>query len=447
MAWIDSVEHNRWLSHQMQALINTGRKAMVETGFAFLTPEGDIDRSQPVDLAVTSRITHVFCLATLMGLPGSRKYADHGIKCLRKNFVDPEHGGWFPAIAHDLDEDGHGVPIAEALESKSQYANSFVLLAAASGTAANRPGSHDLLLDVIRDQEAHWWDESVDRVRHRWSRDYTELAKYYGMDSNMHTTEAYLAVAEVMNDPVWIDRATSILQFVYNEASQHEWRIGEHYDQNWKAMRDHYGKSRQDKSVPYGVVIGHQFEWARLALHVRAANRTLGRTSPDWLLELAQEMFERARVDGWRRNGEPGFVHTVDFNGEVVSPNRMQWITSEAVSATSALRRAILDDGGSVGDVEHYDHCYRSWIDFIEEFIIEEPGLWRRELDEHNNVVESSLPGLPDNYHGVQALLIQRLPLWPPFASALSRNLLDHPQEPPKDRKGFSLFKRRDSDN
>ena len=446
MGWIESVEHNRWLSHQMQALICVGRKAMVETGFGFVTSEGEIDTSQPVDLAMTGRLTHVFCLATLMGLPGSRKYADHGIKCLRKYFVDPEHGGWYPAIKHELDEEGNGIPCEEALESKSQYANSFMMLAAASGVAANRPGAHDLLLEVIRDQEAHWWDESVDRVRHRYSRDYSEVAKYYGMDSNLHTTEAYLAVAEVMNDPIWIDRATSILKFVYEEAGRNDWRIGEHYDENWRAMREHYGHSRLDKSVPYGVVIGHQFEWSRLALHVRAANRTLGRQSPDWLLEFAREMFERTRVDGWRRNGKPGFVYTVDFEGNPVSTNHMYWVAAEGIAATVALRRAHLDDGASLGEVEHYDHCYRSWLDFIEEFVIEEPGQFRRELDENNDVVESSLPGLPDNYHAVQALLIPRLPLWPPFASALSRGLLDHPQEPPKDRKGFNLFKRRDAE-
>ena len=322
-----------------------------------------------------------------------------------------------------------------------------MLLAAASGVAANRPGAHDLLLEVIRDQEAHWWDESVDRVRHRCSRDYSEVAKYYGMDSNLHTTEAYLAVAEVMNDPIWIDRATSILKFVYDEASQNDWRIGEHYDENWRPMREYHGHSRLDKSVPYGVVIGHQFEWSRLALHVRAANRTLGRQSPDWLLEFAREMFERTRVDGWRRNGQPGFVYTVDFEGKPVSTNHMYWVAAEGIAATVALRRAHLDDGASLGEVEHYDHCYRSWLDFIEEFVIEEPGQFRRELDESNAVVESSLPGLPDNYHAVQALMIPRLPLWPPFASALSRGLLDHPQEPPKDRKGFSLFKRRDGED
>lgn len=441
MGWLSSIEHNRWLSHQMQALVYAERRAMVETGFGYVLPDGSVDTSRSVDLATTGRITHAFCLATLMGIPGSRKYADHGLKCLRTYFMDPEYGGWYQAIEHHPDEDGHGIPAGESGAEKWQYATAFVVLAAASGTAANRAGAHELLQEVIHDQERHWWDEKVDRVRDRYSRDYSECQPYRGMNSNMHTTEAYLAVAEVMNDPIWIDRATSILRFVYEEASQRNWRLGEHYDDQWRPMPEHYQHSRDDHHYPFGVVIGHQMEWARLTLHARAANRTLGRPSPDWMLEMAREMFERARVDGWRRGGNPGFVYTVDFDGQPVATNHMAWVAAEAVAAAVALRRAGLDDGASEGEVEHYDHCYRSWIDFIEEYIIAEPGAWNRSLSENNDLIESSLPGLQDYYHALQALLMPRLPLWPPFASALSRGLLDKPEEPPADRKGFRLFR------
>lgn len=442
MGWLNSVEHNRWLSRHMQALICAGRKAMVETGFGYLHADGSVDTSKPVELAITGRFTHVFCLATLMGLPGSRKYADHGIRCMANYFKDPEHGGWFSAIEHKPDEDGHGVPAGLLGSNKWQYANAFLALAAASATAANRPGGHDLLMDVIQDQESVWWDEDVDRVRDGYSRDYSKCDKYRGMNSSMHTTEAYLAIAEVMNDPVWIDRATSILEFVYQQARDNDWRIGEHFDENWNPMPEHYRHARDDKYYPYGVVIGHQMELSRLALHVRAANRTLGRTSPDWLMELAVELFERSRVDGWRKNGHPGFLYTVDAKGEPVSTTRMQWVVTEGIAAAIALRRAVLDDGGSHGDIEHYDHCYRSWIDYLEEFIIIEEGVWVRALNERNEMTDSELPILNDNYHGVQALLMPRLPLWPPFASALSRGLLDKPEEPPHDRKAFRLFRK-----
>ena len=238
MGWLDSVEHNRWLSWQLRELMIAGRNAMVPTGFGYVDAHGSIDRSQPVDLAVTARMTYVFCLATQLGLPGSRRYAAHGIQCLSTYFRDHEHGGWFTAIEHEPDDKRHGIPAGESGALKRQYGNAFLVLAAASGTAANRVHAHELLLDVIHDQEKHWWDERVDRVRDEYSRDYSQCSSYRGMDSQMHTTEAYLAVAEIMNDPVWIDRATAILRFVYDEASKRNWRIGEHYDENWKAMPD-----------------------------------------------------------------------------------------------------------------------------------------------------------------------------------------------------------------
>jgi sulfoquinovose isomerase len=35
-----------------------------------------------------------------------------------------------------------------------------------------------------------------------------------------------------------------------------------------------------------------------------------------------------------------------------------------------------------------------------------------------------------------------RVPLWPPFASAISRGLLDHPEEAPRDRRSWNVFRR-----
>lgn len=38
VGWFDSVEHNRWLSAQMRALLQEAQGAIVPTGFAHLTP-------------------------------------------------------------------------------------------------------------------------------------------------------------------------------------------------------------------------------------------------------------------------------------------------------------------------------------------------------------------------------------------------------------------------
>ena len=51
------------------------------------------------------------------------------------------------------------------------------------------------------------------------------------------------------------------------------------------------------------------------------------------------------------------------------------WVVCEGISAAAALRRALLDDGRGEIEVEIYEHCYRSWIDYCEEYVIKEPGV------------------------------------------------------------------------
>ena len=44
------------------------------------------------------------------------------------------------------------------------------------------------------------------------------------------------------------------------------------------------------------------------------------------------------------------------------------------------------------------------------------------------------------NMDGYQATLAIRVPLWPPTAPAISRGLLDHPEEPAPDKKSWNFF-------
>ena len=182
---------------------------------------------------------------------------------------------------------------------------------------------------------------------------------------------------------------------------------------------------------------------ARFALQVRAGLRSMGWAVPDYLLELGTELFERARVDGWRRiDGAPGFSTGVDNNGDPVpgEDEHQQWVVCEGVCATVAVRRAMLDDGHRIDEVEHFEHCYRSFIDYIHDYQITQPGRWIRRLGPHNESVQPAKSSRWDVYHAIQAMLAIRVPLWPPTAPALSRGLLDHPEEPAPDKKSWNFF-------
>ena len=56
VGWFDSIEHNRWLSGHMQALIEEAEGAIVATGFAHLDADGKPDPTRSIDLAVTGRM-------------------------------------------------------------------------------------------------------------------------------------------------------------------------------------------------------------------------------------------------------------------------------------------------------------------------------------------------------------------------------------------------------
>lgn len=435
MGWFESVEHSRWLSAQMRALLEHGHPPVATTGFGHFDEMGHLDTSRPIDLTMTARTTYVYSLGVLMGIPGCRKYSDHGVKCLMTYFKDPEYGGWFSSIRHSPDDSGNGVPWGEVGARKWQYAHAMLILAAASAAEANRPGAHQLLNEVLKNQEERWFDGSL--VRDAYNRDWSKCTDHRTMNCLTHTIEAYLAAAEATVRPEWVQRAVEMLQFVNNSAIPFDGRIPEHYDENWRPLLD-YNKDDPDiRYAPYGYVIGHGMQLARLSLQARAAVRSLRQQEPEFLTTLAELLFDRAHFDGWRRDGNAGFIFTTNFDGEPVIKDHLQWVVCEGIAATAAMRRAQLDDGGGPGDIEVYEHCYRSWLDYLHDEMQIKPGVYVRVLSEVNQPMVGTVSLRPDIYHTLQSMLMPRLPLWPTFGAALGRDLLDKPTPPPSDKRSW----------
>lgn len=430
LGWFGAPEHNRWLAQETHALLRYGRAAKVPAGFGWIGEDGTVDTSHPVELWITGRMTFAFSLGALLGIPGCRRYADHGVRSLAKVLRDWEHGGWYSAVRHELDANGRGVPVDPA-GRKECYQHAFVMLAAATATAADRPGAHELLRDAMEVADRYWWDETYHMPIESYAADFTEPERYRGINAAMHTVEAYLATADVSGDVKWLTRAVQIIDFAVNkQAREHGWHLPEHYDTSWQPVLDYNRDQPAHPFRPFGVTPGHGLEWSRLTVQARAALVARQMPVPDWMLPAAEELFERARIDGWRVDGRPGFVYTTDFSGQPVVHERMHWVVCEGVSAAAALRRALLDDGRGEIEVEHYEHCYRSWIDYAEEFLIEEPGVWTHELAQDNTPSTRTWTGHPDIYHALQMTLMSRLPVWPAMGQAIAEGRLDDPASP-----------------
>ena len=104
-------EHKRWLAYETHALLHYARAAKVPTGFGWLGQDGEVDPAHPIELWITGRMTFAFSLGALMGIPGCRRYADHGVRALNGPLRDPVNGGWYSAIGLEPDAEGRGVPV------------------------------------------------------------------------------------------------------------------------------------------------------------------------------------------------------------------------------------------------------------------------------------------------------------------------------------------------
>ncbi|MDU0968358.1 MAG: AGE family epimerase/isomerase [Actinomycetaceae bacterium] len=435
MSWFDSIEHVHWLSAHMRHMMAYGARSEVPTGFGTMDADGNVHEDAPVQLYITARLTHIYSLGVLMGLPGCRRLAAHGIKAMSEYFYDPVNGGWYDAIEPRLDADGKARP-AEGHDDKRAYSTAFVMLAAATATAANRDNAHELLRKVLDDHNEHWWDEAAGMVVESYNRDYSVCEPYRGMDSNMHTVEALLVAADVTHEELWLERAHRILENVVNQARDHAWRIPEHFDADWNFQPDYHADDPQNPHRAYGYAVGHAFEFSRLLLEARAMWHEAGHDLEDWMLEGATEIFERTRVDAWRRDGAAGFVYTIDDDGAAVIHDRLGWVCFEAINAAVALYRTSANGERTMGDMEHYEHCYHSWIDYAAQYLLVPDGSVVAKLNRDNEPIDMLNTARRETmYHAVQALLFPRLPLTPSISSAIALGALDKPEWKPKEQK------------
>lgn len=401
--WATLASHREWLAGERDRLLDfAAASAHPDGGFAWLDDHGVPLLDAPVQSYITSRMTHVFSLGHLLGVPGTGRLADHGIAALTGRLHDVEHGGWFTAVGPDGPTAGH----------KRAYEHAFVVLAAASATAAGRSGAEQLLTDALAVVEERFWSEEDGLLADEWDREFQTLDPYRGVNANMHAVEAFLAAADVAGLPLWRERALRIVErVVHGFARSNDWSLPEHFDPSWHALPDYNTADRAHQFRPYGVTIGHLMEWARLALHLRAA---LGPDAPDWLLADAESLFLAGVRLGWSVDGAEGFVYTVDWDGTPVVRDRLHWVLTEALGAAAALAR--------VTGEPRYEGWYRLWWDHAAALFLDPVGgSWHHELDPQNRSAASVWSGKPDVYHALQATLVPVLPLAPMFAAALAR--------------------------
>ncbi|MDR1851070.1 MAG: AGE family epimerase/isomerase [Propionibacteriaceae bacterium] len=388
-SFLDSL-HLDFLEQMRERLISfyEPHVALDGGGFAWLGEDGEPLAEKGSQLWIGARMTHVFALAHLLGQPGAKALAQHGVDFYAGGpGQDKEFGGWFAQVGGDTPSD-----------RKELYGQAHVLLAGSTAVLAGLDGGPSLVDHALELLENRYWVEADGACIEDFDRAFTCADAYRGQNANMHLTEALIACWEATRDALALERAVRIARRIAGPAAsidEGSWRLVEHFDASWGKLPGYNRDYPAHPFRPYGSQPGHWLEWAKLLMQLKG----LGVDEP-WLLPAAERLFRGAIADGWAAPG--GFVYTVGWDGKPVVDTRFWWELAEGVGAA----RLLWLETGNV----YYAKWYEQIWAFIDAHLVDQGGNWYPELDAQANPSTNTWIGRPDLYHAYQATLYACLP-------------------------------------
>lgn len=392
---LDTPENQIFLEELCNSLLSFGHHFPAPDGSSYYLGDNGMPwTDRPRETWITSRMTHVYSIGTFLGHPDSKELAEAGLKGLYGALHDPAHGGWYAGIT----------PAGNVLPNKQCYAHAFVILASTSALLAGCTNAGELLDDALTVYDKFFWNQEEGLACDTWNTEFTILDDYRGLNANMHTVEAFLAVADIAGLEEYRVKAGRIIDHVLEWASQNHWRIPEHFTKQWDVDLDCNINHPEDPFKPYGATPGHGIEWARLitqwalsTYHVNSLNEASEEAGN--YLEAAEKLYDQAVADAWNADGAPGLAYTTDWNGKPVVHDRMHWTLAEAINTSSVLYR--------VTGIQKYAHDYAMFMEYLDHNVLDHTnGSWFHQLDQKNHVLDTVWPGKSDLYHALQATLI-----------------------------------------
>ena len=382
---LDTDENRSFLRENALSLLEFGRRfPSPEGGSYYLGDDGTPWTDRNRETWITCRMAHVYSIGSMMGIEGCKELAEKAIGGITGELRDTENGGWYAGRT----------PEGEPLPMKQCYAHAFVILASSSAYLAGVAGAEELLKDALELYDKYFWNEEEGLASDTWNTEFTELDTYRGINANMHTVEAFLAVADALKDDKYRDRAGRIIKHVLEWADGNNYRIPEHFTDKWEIDLDKNKDKPDDPFKPYGATPGHGIEWARLTVQW-----CMSTGKNDEIIDKACKLFERAIADGWNADGAEGIVYTTDWDGRPVVHDRMHWTLAEAINTSAVLYR--------VTGNEKYAEDYAMFMNYLDSVVLDHSvGSWYHQLDENNKLKGTVWPGKSDLYHAFQAMLI-----------------------------------------
>ena len=389
---IGTKENKEFLEEIRKNLLEFGRQFPAPDGSSYyLGDDGTPWQDRNRETWITSRMLHVYSIGTMLGDKESKALAESALRGLRGALKDTEHGGWYSGFRAD----------GEILPNKQCYAHAFVILSASSAMLAKIDGAEELLKEALELFDLRFWDEKEKLCADTWNTEFTVLDDYRGLNANMHTVEAFLAVADALSDEKYRQRAGWIIEHVIKWFSENSFRIPEHFTKDWKEDLECNKEQPADQFKPYGATPGHGIEWARLISQwALSTYRTEGSSIlTGKYVEAAEALYNRAIKDAWNVDGAEGLVYTTDWEGKPVIHDRMHWTLAEAINTSSVLWQ--------ITNNQRYANDYSKFMKYLDEKVLDhENGSWFHQLNEKNEVFGTVWPGKSDLYHAFQATWI-----------------------------------------
>ena len=394
---LGTAENQKFLQDVRDGLLSFGHQFPSPGGSSYyLGDDGTPWKDRNRETWITSRMTHVYSIGSMLGHEGSEALADAALKGLRGELHDDQNGGWYAGLTKDN----------EIVPTKQCYAHAFVILSASSAMLAKIDGAEELLKEALELFDLRFWDEKEKLCVDTWNTEFTVLDDYRGLNANMNTVEAFLAVADVLSDEKYRQRAGGIIEHVIKWFSENSFRIPEHFTKDWKEDLECNKEQPADQFKPYGATPGHGIEWARLISQWALSTY---RTESSSILtgkyvEAAKALYNRAIKDAWNVDGAEGLVYTTDWEGNPVIHDRMHWTLAEAINTSSVLWQ--------ITNNRRYAEDYSKFMKYLDEKVLDhENGSWFHQLNEKNEVIGTVWPGKSDLYHAFQAT-------WIPYGNA-----------------------------
>lgn len=387
---LGTTENQEFLREVRNGLLNFGHLFPSTGGSSYyLGDDGTPWKDRNRETWITSRMAHVYSIGSILGHEGSEALADAALKGLRGELHDDRNGGWYAGLTREN----------KIVPTKQCYAHAFVILAAASGVLAGRDGAEELLKEALALYDLRFWNEKEGLSCDTWNTEFTKLDPYRGLNANMHTVEAFLAVADVTEDESYRIRAGRIIDHVLVWAKDNHWRIPEHFSSDWVPDLECNKERPDDPFKPYGATPGHGIEWARLITQWALSTYKGDKNGAAPYREAAENLYNRAVEDAWNTDGAPGIVYTTDWNGKPLVHDRMHWTLAEAINTSAVLYH--------VTENEKYAADYAEFMKYLDEKVMDHVhGSWFHQLDRENHLLETVWPGKSDIYHALQATLI-----------------------------------------